>query len=312
MTDKFKRFHPLRETKEIRVKNQETRLKKSEFIMPIFIHEGLLLSKPINSLPGIRQQSLGTLDDEILEVKEAGLDKVILFGIPKSKDALGSEAANPNGIIQKAIRQIKKNFPEMTVIADLCLCEYTNHGHCGLIKNDKIDNDATLESLKKIALTYEEAGADIVAPSGMMDGVTFALKSVLNSKTKVWPYSVKYCSHFYGPFREAAGSDFTGSREAYQMAFTQREEAEREAKADIEEGADALIVKPAGPYLDIIRDIKNQVKLPVIAYQVSGEYAMLKSVKNDEAIFYESLVGIKRAGADFIVSYYSKEIARTL
>lgn len=301
----------LRQTELIRTWVEETNLSPKNLIMPIFINESLEKHRSISSLPGINQWSLNDVLEEVKEIVALKIPAIILFGIPKSKDEKASEAYNPEGIIQNALRLIKSNYPDLIILADCCLCEYTDHGHCLIEEN-------TLETLQKIAISYAKAGADLIAPSGMIDGMVAAIRTALDENnhqnTLIMSYSAKYASAFYGPFREAAGSsdNFTGDRKHHQMNPPQREEALREAQLDTEEGADFLMVKPAGPYLDIIRDIKNTTHLPVAAYQVSGEYAMLKSaakegIIDEKAAFEESLLAIKRAGASHIITYYAKD-----
>jgi porphobilinogen synthase len=270
------------------------------------------------------QHSLASLSLEISELWQAGIRGVLLFGIPTEKDPTGRHAADENGIVQRAIRQIKAQCPDMTVIADCCLCEYTSHGHCGILDiHPHFDHEATLAQLSKIALSYAHAGVDIVAPSGMLDGMIQHLRSSLDTQdftqTLLMSYAVKYASSFYGPFRDAAGSGdvFSGNRRHHQMAYTQRKEALREAQLDIAEGADILMVKPGMPYLDIVRRVKDEFGAPTFVYQVSGEYAMHMAAArngwlNESAVAMESLVSIKRAGADAILTYFAKKVATLL
>ncbi len=285
--------------------------------MPIFVHEGLENKEAIPSLPGIYQHSLSSLTEEIRDIQAVGITSVLLFGIPKNKDEKGKQAYANKGIVQQAIRHIKVQAPEMLVIADCCLCEYTDHGHCGVITKTGLDNDETLKLLQKTAVSYAKAGVDIVAPSGMMDGMVGAIREALDiadfEKVSILSYAVKYASAFYGPFREAAGSGahFFGDRKHHQMNPSQRNEAFLEAQQDIDEGADFLMVKPASHYVDIIRDLKNTTELPLAAYHVSGEYAMIKAaaavgILDERDAFEEVFVSLKRAGVSMIVSYYAK------
>ncbi|CDR32865.1 porphobilinogen synthase [Criblamydia sequanensis] len=318
------RMQRYRQTPHFRNILAETSLTKSNLIFPIFIHEGLSEKKAINLMPGFYQHSLKTLHKEVERICQIGIGSVILFGIPNHKDEMGSSSFEPKGIIQSAIRLIKESFPQIVVIADCCLCEYTSHGHCGLLNNHRIDNDKTLKILEKTALSYAESGADIIAPSGMMDGMIQAIRSVLDTHhfemVSVMSYAVKYASQFYGPFREAGGSihNFKGDRKAHQLPPTQKNEALREALLDVEEGADFLIVKPALSYLDIIKTIKEETLLPLVAYNTSGEYAMIKAafsqgmLADEREAFRETLISMKRAGADLIISYYADEIAKVI
>lgn len=315
----------LRQSIPLRELLRETSLTKSNLIQPLFIHHGKNVFNPISSMPGQFQLSIDKLDEEIGKIKALGLKGIMLFGIPEIKDALGSNAFDDNGVIQQAIRYIKNLAPNLLIFADCCFCEYTDHGHCGMIKENfcgemELDNDKTLEALAKIALAQAKAGADIIAPSGMMDGMVSAIRAKLDengfSHIPILSYSVKYASSLYGPFREAAlGAPQFGDRKSYQMDFYNRYEALKEAALDIAEGADMLMVKPASLYLDILFQLKNQYpQLPLAAYQVSGEYAMIKAAAemkwlNHDSIMLESLVAIKRAGADFIISYFAKEFA---
>jgi porphobilinogen synthase len=291
--------------------------------MPIFVNEALVEPEEIKSLPGIYQHSIVSLNEECREISDLGIKAVILFGIPKEKDAEGSEADNPDGIIQKAIRRIKEKFPHLVVIADCCLCEYTAHGHCGIMEDGALLNDPTLDRLHSVALSYAEAGADIIAPSGMMDGmvgeIRYALESNGHYNVGILSYSSKFSSALYGPFRDAAGSadNFKGDRRHHQLGPGQRREAIREAAIDEDEGADMLMVKPATLYLDIIRDIRDNTMLPLFAYHVSGEYAALENaiengIMDREDALRETFISIKRAGADTIITYYAKALAKIL
>ncbi|MBQ19709.1 MAG: porphobilinogen synthase [Vicingaceae bacterium] len=316
------RLRDNRKNEEIRAKVRETHLQVTDFIYPLFIEEGHNIKKEIVSMPGIYRYSLDRIKEELDEVVELGLKSVILFGIPLHKDAEGSESWNEEGIIQQAIRQIKKEYPNLQVIADVCFCEYTDHGHCGVLCNHDVDNDLTLINLRKQVLAQAKAGIDMVAPSGMMD---FAVREIRDELDKngfqhipIMGYSVKYASAYYGPFRDAADSTPSfGDRRTYQMDAANRNEAIKEAQADVDEGAAILMVKPALSYLDIIRDLKNNFDLPIAAYNVSGEYSMIKAAgKNgwidEQKVMMETLLSIKRAGADIIITYFAKEAAKLL
>jgi porphobilinogen synthase len=296
--------------------------------MPLFVRPGSGIKREISSMPGNYQFSVDTMVEEVKEIATLGIPGVILFGIPDSKDELGTEAYADDGIIQKAIRAIKENVSDILVITDVCMCEYTNHGHCGYIKKDKktgeyqVDNDETLKLLSKEALSHANAGVDIVAPSDMMDGRVGAIREILDQNgyenIPIMSYAAKYASAFYGPFRDAAESPPSfGDRRSYQMDTPNSEEAIREASLDIDEGADIVMVKPALPYLDIIRLIKDQFGYPVAAYNVSGEYSMVKAAHekgwlDEKTVAMEILMGIKRAGADIILTYWAKDAARWL
>lgn len=317
------RLKRLRQTPATRNLLQETRLHPNQFISPLFINETLIEKCEIKSMPGQFQLSLNDLPAEIEELSQLGLPAVLLFGIPAHKDAQGSASLHAEGIIQQAIRTIRRINPEMLVISDLCFCEYTSHGHCGILQGEQIDNDKTLAALAQQAVSHAEAGAHWVAPSGMTDGMVSAIRQALDEAgyidTAILSYAMKYCSSLYGPFREAAqGAPQFGDRKTYQMNPANSNEALREAILDIDEGADMLMVKPAMNYLDIIFKIKQQFpEIPLGAYQVSGEYSMLKNAAiqgliNEEQGMYESLLAIKRAGADFIISYFAKDIAKLL
>ena len=316
------RTRRLRTTGGIRSLVRENQLKIDDLIYPIFIEEGKGIKKEIESMPGIFRFSLDILPEELDAVKELGIRAIILFGIPDSKDEIGSETWNDQGIIQKSIRFIKKHYPELYVITDVCFCEYTSHGHCGIIHNNDVDNDATLKNLSKQAISHARAGADMVAPSGMMDGMIRTLRESLDKEgfyqLPIMSYAVKYSSSYYGPFRDAADSAPSfGDRRTYQMDPANRREAFREADFDKEEGADILMVKPALSYLDIIRDIRNNYNIPIACYNVSGEYAMIKAAGekgwiDEQKVMMESLLSMKRAGADLIITYFAKEVARLL
>ena len=301
---------------------QETRLSVSDFVYPMFVTHGRNIRNEIEPMPGIYQLSLDNLMAEVGEVSELGIPAVLLFGIPAKKDARGSEAYEPGGIIQEAIRVIKQTVPELMVITDVCLCDYTDHGHCGVIADGKVANDATLELLAKAAVGHAGAGADMVAPSAMMDGQVAAIRDALDSggfeETPIMAYSAKYASAFYGPFRVAAQSTPQfGDRKGYQMDPASIEQAMREISQDIAEGADLVMVKPALAFLDVLSAARDAFRHPIAAYNVSGEYAMVKAVAGNEwidgkRVTTEILTSIKRAGADIIISYHAKEIARWL
>jgi porphobilinogen synthase len=301
---------------------RETRLSPDDFIFPLFVTHGKGVKKEIGSMPGNFQQSIENIVKDCEEVRNLGIPAVLLFGIPEHKDELGSEAYSDEGIVQHAIKAIKNRIPELIVITDVCLCEYTSHGHCGVIKNGAVQNDATLELLAREGLSHAKAGADMVAPSDMMDGRVGAIRSALDSEgyhdVPIMSYAAKYASSFYGPFREAAESTPQfGDRRSYQMDAPNSREALREVALDIDEGADIVMVKPALAYLDIIYQVKQQFNLPVAAYNVSGEFSMIKAAArlgwlDGERAMMESLIAIKRAGADMILTYFAKEAATLL
>ncbi|PLX70772.1 MAG: porphobilinogen synthase [Denitrovibrio sp.] len=312
----------LRTSETMRKMVRETTLSASDFILPLFVCEGENVKKPVGSMPGVYQMSVDVMVEECKEVESLGIPGVILFGIPAFKDAMGTEAYNENGIVQKAVRAIKAATTKLLVVTDVCMCEYTDHGHCGIIKGEEVDNDETLVHLANEALTHAKAGADIVAPSDMMDGRIDALREILDDNgfenVPIMSYAVKYCSSFYGPFREAAESAPSfGDRKTYQMDPANRREGLKEAELDVLEGADILMVKPALPYLDIISDLKQNFDRPVAAYHVSGEYSMIIAADkmgwlDGHRAMMESLTSIKRAGADIILTYYAKEAAKAL
>ncbi|MEK3934036.1 porphobilinogen synthase [Sporosarcina sp. FSL W7-1349] len=318
----FRRNRRLRSSKTLRAMVQETVLRKEDFIYPIFVVEGENVKNPVVSMPGVFQFSMDQLGTEIDEVVSLGIPSVILFGVPAEKDAVGSGAYHDEGIVQQATRFVKERHPELIVIADTCLCEYTDHGHCGVVEGEKVLNDPSLELLVRTAVSQAKAGADIIAPSNMMDGFVVAIRQGLDEAgfidIPIMSYAVKYASAYYGPFRDAADSTPQfGDRKTYQMDPANRLEAMREAESDVEEGADFLIVKPALSYLDIMRDVKNSVLLPVVAYNVSGEYAMVKAAAingwvEEKKIVLETLTSMKRAGADLIMTYHAKDAARWL
>lgn len=300
----------------------ETTLSVDDLILPLFVTFGKGIKNEIKSMPGHYQLSVDNLTKEVKEIKSLGIPAVILFGIPEHKDEVGSEAYNPKGIVQQAIKTIKNKAPELMVITDVCMCEYTSHGHCGMIKQGDVDNDATLELLAKEALSHTKAGADMVAPSDMMDGRVGAIRKILDENNfnhiPIMSYAAKYASAFYGPFREAAESiPQFGDRRSYQMNPANSDEAIREVRFDIEEGADIIMVKPALPYLDIIRRVKQEFNYPVAAYNVSGEFSMIKAASklgwmDGKRAMMESLISIKRAGADLILTYFAKEAAKII
>jgi len=312
----------LRLNENIRRMVRETKLSPDDFIYPLFVCHGKGVKKEISSMPGNYQQSIDNLVKDCEEVKNLGIPAVILFGIPEHKDEVGSEGYSDEGIVQHAIKAIKNKMPDLTVITDVCLCEYTSHGHCGVIKNGTVENDTTLELLAKEALSHAKAGADMVAPSDMMDGRVGAIRETLDEHgyfdIPIMAYAAKYASAFYGPFREAAESTPQfGDRRSYQMDPPNSREAMREVALDIEEGADIVMVKPALAYLDIIYQVKQQFNLPVAAYNVSGEYSIIKAAAkmgwiDGERAMMESLISIKRAGADMILTYFAKEAAKVL
>lgn len=316
------RARRLRRSASIRSMVRETHLRVEDFIYPMFSAFGSGIKKEIASMPGIYQQSIEFIVEEAKEVHALGIPAVILFGIPEAKDAVGSDAYSETGIIQQTIRAIKAAVPELTVITDVCLCEYTDHGHCGVIKDGDVENDPTLQLLAAEALSHARAGADMVAPSDMMDGRVAAIRELLDANgfghIPVMSYAVKYASAYYGPFRDAADSTPQfGDRRSYQMDPANRREAFREATLDVQECADFLMVKPALAYLDILRDLKERFDLPLVAYNVSGEYSMIKAAAangwiDHDRVMLETLLGMKRAGADLIITYHAKEAARAL
>ncbi len=312
----------LRRTETIRRMIRETRLSADDLILPMFVCAGRGVKNAIKSMPGVAQMSVDNIVAEARETWAAGVPAVILFGIPERKDANGSEAWNDDGEVQRAIREIKERVPGMAVITDVCMCEYTDHGHCGALSGNDVDNDATLELLTRSALSHARAGADIVAPSDMMDGRVGAIRTALDSNgfshVAIMAYSAKFASAFYGPFREAAESaPKFGDRRSYQMDPPNGDEAMREVALDLDEGADIVMVKPALPYLDLIYRVKQEFNVPVAAYNVSGEYSMIRAAGingwiDEERATMEVLTSIKRAGADLILTYFAKEVARKL
>lgn len=318
----FKRHRRLRSSAAIRAMVRENHLSVDDFIYPMFVIEGENVKNEVPSMPGVYQVSLDLLLDEVKEAYELGIKAIMFFGVITAKDEIGTGAFIDDGIVQNATRLVKKEFPEILVVADTCLCEYTDHGHCGVIHHQDVDNDESLKLLAKTAVSQAKAGADIIAPSNMMDGFVAAIRQALDeagfTNIPIMSYAVKYASSFYGPFRDAADSaPQFGDRKTYQMDPANRLEAIREAKSDIEEGADFIMVKPALSFLDIIRDVRNTVDVPVVAYNVSGEYAMVKAAAqngwiDEKNVVTEMLLSMKRAGADIILTYFAKDVAKWL
>lgn len=312
----------LRTSDTLRRMVRETRVSPDSLIYPLFLVEGENIKEPIPSLEGQWRYSPNRVCEEIEECLNAGVSRVLLFGIPAHKDACGSSAWDPNGVVQQSIRAIKEKFPQCYVITDVCMCEYTDHGHCGILHDHEVDNDKTLEVLAKTALSHVQAGADMVAPSDMMDGRIGAIREVLDdngfTNVPIMSYSAKYASAFYGPFRDAAGSaPAFGDRRGYQMDPHNRREALKECALDVEEGADILMVKPALSYLDVIRECSDAFDLPMAAYSVSGEYAMIKAAGkagliDEHRVMCESALSIFRAGADILITYFAKELAQAM
>ncbi|WP_417080694.1 porphobilinogen synthase [Mobilibacterium timonense] len=318
----LKRPRRLRSSEAMRRMVRETRMDKSSLVYPIFAIDGKNIKDEIPSMPGQYRYSVDQLPYALEELQEAGVNNVLMFGIPEHKDEVGSQAFAEDGIVQRALREMKKNFPDMIAIADVCMCEYTSHGHCGILCGHDVDNDKTLEYLSRIALSQVRAGADVVAPSDMMDGRVLAIRNKLDENgfknTPVLSYAVKFASSFYGPFRDAADSAPSfGDRKAYQMDFHNPREAMKEALSDVDEGADMLIVKPAMAYLDLVRSVSQATDIPIATYSVSGEYAMVKAAArngwiDEEKIIGEMAVGAYRAGAGIYITYYAKELARMM
>ena len=320
----FPEYRPrrMRQSETFRAMIRETRLSPEQLIYPLFVLPGKGVREPVPSMPGVFRLSVDQLAAEARDCLALGVRSVLLFGLPEKKDGLGSGAYAKNGIVQQAIRELKNRTPEMSVVTDVCLCEYTDHGHCGCLAGEEVDNDATLELLAKTALSHAQAGADMVAPSDMMDGRVSEIRTALDEENfhnvPIMSYAVKYASAFYGPFRDAAEcAPQFGDRRGYQMDPANSREALREATLDVDEGADILMVKPAIAYLDIIARLHDEFDLPVAAYQVSGEYAMIKAAAergwiDGERVMAESLIAIRRAGADIILTYFAKEMARVL
>lgn len=320
--DLIQRPRRLRGSENLRKMVRETRMDKSSLIYPLFVKEGTGIEEEIPSMEGQFRYSVDRLPFELERLQNAGVNSIMLFGIPDHKDEVGSGAYDPNGIVQKALREAKKQFPDMYYITDVCMCEYTSHGHCGVLCGHDVNNDATLELLAKTAVSHVEAGADMVAPSDMMDGRVRAIREALDGnghyEAPIMSYAVKYASAFYGPFRDAAGSAPSfGDRKSYQMDFHNRREGMKEALMDIEEGADIIMVKPAMSYLDMVSEISKAVNVPVAAYSVSGEYAMVKAAAkmgwiDEERIIGEMAVGAYRAGAQIYITYFAEEIAKMM
>ena len=317
-----KRLRRLRYNSTLRDMVRETTITKNDLIYPLFVVPGSKINKEVRSMPGVYQMSIDVVVEECKEIEKLGIPAVILFGIPDHKDEVGSGAYDPNGIIQKAVRAIKKETKRLLVITDVCLCEYTSHGHCGVLDGERILNDETVDLLVKESISHAEAGADIIAPSDMMDGRVGAIRKALDdegfTEIPILSYAVKYASGYYGPFRDAAESaPAFGDRRSHQMDIANANEALREAETDIEEGADIIMVKPAGAYLDIIWRVKEKFHMPTAAYQVSGEYSLIKAAGkmgwiDEERVMMESLTAIKRAGADMILTYFAKDVVKYL
>ena len=320
--DLIQRPRRLRGSENIRKMVRETRMDKSSLIYPLFVKEGTGIEEEIPSMEGQFRYSVDRLPFELERLQNAGVNSIMLFGIPDHKDEVGSGAYDPNGIVQKALREAKKQFPDMYYITDVCMCEYTSHGHCGVLCGHDVNNDATLELLAKTAVSHVEAGADMVAPSDMMDGRVRAIREALDANghygAPIMSYAVKYASAFYGPFRDAAGSAPSfGDRKSYQMDFHNRREGMKEALTDVEEGADIIMVKPAMSYLDMVSEVSKAVNVPVATYSVSGEYAMVKAAAkmgwiDEECIMCEMAVSAYRAGAQIYLTYYAKELAKCM
>lgn len=320
--DLIQRPRRLRGSENLRKMVRETRMDKSSLIYPLFVKEGTGIEEEIPSMEGQFRYSVDRLPFELERLQNAGVNSIMLFGIPDHKDEVGSGAYDPNGIVQKALREAKKQFPDMYYITDVCMCEYTSHGHCGVLCGHDVNNDATLELLAKTAVSHVEAGADMVAPSDMMDGRVRAIREALDANghygAPIMSYAVKYASAFYGPFRDAAGSAPSfGDRKSYQMDFHNRREGMKEALTDVEEGADIIMVKPAMSYLDMVSEVSKAVNVPVAAYSVSGEYAMVKAAAkmgwiDEERIMCEMAVSAYRAGSQIYLTYYAKELAKCM
>ncbi|WP_077390706.1 porphobilinogen synthase [Mobilibacterium timonense] len=318
----LKRPRRLRSSEAMRRMVRETRMDKSSLVYPIFAIDGKNVKDEIPSMPGQYRYSVDQLPFALEELQEAGVNNILMFGIPDHKDEVGSQAYAEDGIVQRALRETKRTFPDMIAIADVCMCEYTSHGHCGILCDHDVDNDKTLEYLSRIALSQVQAGADVVAPSDMMDGRVLAIRNRLDENgfknTPILSYAVKFASSFYGPFRDAANSAPSfGDRKAYQMDFHNPREAMKEALSDVEEGADMLIVKPAMAYLDLVRSVAQATDIPIATYSVSGEYAMVKAAArngwiDEEKIIGEMAVGAYRAGAGIYITYYAKELAKMM
>ena len=318
----FKRTRRTRNNSLLRDLISNVNLSMDDFIYPIFVEEGNNIKSEIEAMPNQYRYSIDKLKEEIEDIINLGIKGILLFGIPKQKDEKGSGAYDENGIIQKAVRFIKKNFSNILVITDVCMCEYTSHGHCGILNNDNVDNDLTIDYISKIALSHVKAGADIVAPSDCMDGHVLAIRNILDKSgyvnIPIMSYSVKYASGYYSPFRVAADSSPSfGDRKSYQMDFRNRKEYISKIENDIEEGADIFIIKPALPYLDVIKDISTKFNIPIASYNVSGEYSMVKAASklgfiDEKKIVLENMFALKRAGSDIIITYHAKDLAKYL
>jgi len=320
----FPSYRPrrLRRTEALRRLVRETSLSASQLVLPLFVRSGSRIRQTVDAMPGVFQTSVDEMLNDARDAAQLGIGGVLLFGIPETKDATGSQAWNDNAPVQQAVRAIKSELPDLVVITDVCLCEYTDHGHCGIMHDGDVDNDQTLEALAKEAVSHARAGADIVAPSDMMDGRVRAIRQALDengfSNTPILSYAAKFAGPFYGPFRDAAESTPKfGDRRSYQMDSGNSDEAVREVLLDIEEGADMVMVKPAGPFLDVIRRVKDETGYPLAAYQVSGEYAMIQAAAergwiDGDRVMMDSLLGIRRAGADVIITYFARQAAKQL
>ncbi len=318
----FKRTRRTRNNAVIRDLISDVNLSMNDFLYPIFIEEGNNIKKEIEAMPNQFRVSIDKLKEELEDIVNLGIKGVLLFGIPKDKDEIGSSSFDENGIIQNAVKYIKSNFPDILVVTDVCMCEYTSHGHCGILCGSNVDNDSTLEYISKIALSHAEAGSDIVAPSDCMDGHVYAIRNILDKNgyynTPIMSYSVKYASCYYSPFRMAADSAPSfGDRKSYQMDFRNSKEYIRKIENDIEEGADIFIIKPALSYLDVIKDVSNKFNIPIAAYNVSGEYSMMKAASklgfiDEKRAVLENMYALKRAGADIIITYHAKDLSKYL
>jgi porphobilinogen synthase len=316
------RLRRLRRTPALRRMVRETKLAADDLILPLFVCPGEGVANPVGSMPGVYQHSVDRLVEVCGSIAGDGIPAVLLFGLPESKDAVGSAAWSPDGIVQRAVRALKKELPELVVVVDVCFCEYTDHGHCGVLAGDRVDNDSTLENLARQSVSLAEAGADVIAPSDMMDGRVGAIRAALDdagfADTPILAYAAKFASAFYGPFRDAAGSAPSfGDRKSYQMDPANGREARREVALDVEEGADLLMVKPALPYLDVLADLRRTYDHPLVAYHVSGEYSMLRAAADRgwldyDRVLMESLIAIRRAGADLVITYGARDAVRLL
>lgn len=316
------RTRRLRGSQYIRDMVKNVNISLEHIVYPLFIEEGEGIKEEIQSMPGQYRFSIDMLEDELKEIEELGIRSLLIFGIPKEKDPYGSEGYNESGIVQEGVRYIKKHFPKFYIITDVCLCEYTSHGHCGILKGESVDNDLTVSYLQKVALSHAKAGADMVAPSDMMDGRVGAIREILDKNgfenIPIMSYSVKYASAYYGPFRDAADSaPAFGDRKTYQMDFRNSKDYFIEVENDLEEGADIIMVKPGLPYLDVLKDISNNISQPLAIYNVSGEYSMVKAAAqngwiDEEKVVMENMYSMRRAGADIIITYHAKDIAKWL